>query len=352
MDKGTDDAHDNPTLQIDDDGYLWIFSNAHGTQRPAYIHRSTEPYSIQAFELVRKTNYSYGQPWHLDEHGFVFLHTHYHDGERWLYESRSEEGETWTEPRLLAKAEEGHYQISTTRNGTVATAFNVHPDGKGLNWRTNLYYMESSDGGESWQNAAGETISPPLTEAQNPALALEYESEDRLVYLKSMAITEDGNPVVLYLTSNGYASGPENGPRRYHVARWTGSEWIDHSVTETDNNYDFASLSVQGDTWRIMGSTEAGPQRYNTGGEIVLWTSADQGESWTRKRMLTADSRWNHSYPRIPVNAESEFFALWADGHGRKPSDSRLYFTNKEGTVVRRLPPTVDSAMVTPPRLE
>lgn len=31
VDKGTDDAHDNPTLQIDEEGYLWAFSNAHGS---------------------------------------------------------------------------------------------------------------------------------------------------------------------------------------------------------------------------------------------------------------------------------------------------------------------------------
>src|SRR5882724_5257155 len=45
LDKLTNDAHDNPTLQIDDHGYLWIFSSSHGTDRPSYIHRSTKPYS-------------------------------------------------------------------------------------------------------------------------------------------------------------------------------------------------------------------------------------------------------------------------------------------------------------------
>ncbi len=48
LDKKTTDAHDNPTLNIDADGYLWIFSNSHGTSRPSFIHRSAEPYSIDA----------------------------------------------------------------------------------------------------------------------------------------------------------------------------------------------------------------------------------------------------------------------------------------------------------------
>ena len=52
LNKKTEDAHDNPVLTIDGDGRIWIFSNAHGTARPAYIHRSREPYSIDAFEHV------------------------------------------------------------------------------------------------------------------------------------------------------------------------------------------------------------------------------------------------------------------------------------------------------------
>ena len=62
LNKKTDDAHDNPTLQIDDAGHLWIFSNSHGTTRPAYLHRSVKPYSIDAFERVLDTNFSYSQP--------------------------------------------------------------------------------------------------------------------------------------------------------------------------------------------------------------------------------------------------------------------------------------------------
>src|SRR3954454_16835781 len=65
LNKHTIDAHDNPTLQVDDKGYLWIFSSAHGTGRPAFIHRSTKPYSIDEFQRVAVTNFSYTQPWYV-----------------------------------------------------------------------------------------------------------------------------------------------------------------------------------------------------------------------------------------------------------------------------------------------
>jgi hypothetical protein len=51
------------------------------------------------------------------------------------------------------------------------------------------------------------------------------------------------------------------------------------------------------------------------------------------QKQLTEDSPYNHTYARRPVNAHSDFYALWADGHGRQPSESRLYFSDKEGNV-------------------
>jgi hypothetical protein len=33
------------------------------------------------------------------------------------------------------------------------------------------------------------------------------------------------------------------------------------------------------------------------------------------------------------VDAHPDFYAFWADGHGRKPSLSQLYFSNRDGRV-------------------
>ena len=64
----------------------------------------------------------------------------------------------------------------------------------------------------------------PLTEIQNPALVRDYKAEHLLAYFKDLQFDE-GNPVVLYLTSKGFESGPANDPRAWHTARWTGKEW-------------------------------------------------------------------------------------------------------------------------------
>jgi BNR repeat-containing family member len=364
LDKQTSDAHDNPVISVDDDGYLWIFSTSHGRSRPSYIHRSTEPYSIEAFERVPATrlegeqrvpitNFSYMQAWHVPQRGFICFFTRYADpAARTTFCMTSPDGVNWSEWRRLAAIEEGHYQISAVTPDRAGAAFNYHPQGKGLNWRTNLYFIETPDFGRTWQTAGGTPIELPLTEVDNPALIHDYADESLNVYLKDVRYDADGWPAILYLTSRGYQSGPENDPRTWTTARWTGEEWTIRPAFHSDNNYDMGSLWIDEDgTWRIIAPTETGPQPYNPGGEVALWISTDQGQSWEPRKQLTTGSERNHTYVRRPVNAHPDFYALWADGHGRQPSLSRLYFCNRDGEV-RVLPQTMDADNVVPPLLE
>ena len=250
LDKHTGDAHDNPTLAIDRQGHLWIFSNAHGTSRPAFIHRGTKPYAIDEFELVAKTNFSYSQPRVLDDGTFFVLHTRYKAG-RGLFWMTSGTGRSWGTPHPLAHIAQGHYQVSDCDGRRVASVFNYHPSKGGLDARTNLYYLETPDGGRSWQTVDGQPIETPLVEVHNPALVADYESQGLLVYLKEVQFDADGHPVILFLTSRGHAPGPANDPRRLRTSRWTGSQWETRDVTTTDHNYDFGPLYIEPDgTWR------------------------------------------------------------------------------------------------------
>lgn len=140
LNKQTSDAHDNPTIMLDDAGTVWIFSAAHGTSRPAFIHRSKKPYSVDEFEQVLKTNFSYAQPWWLPGEGFLFMHTRYNAdrslgiaGVRGLHWMSSRDGVHWDEPHPLANIEMGDYQISGRCGTRLATTFDYHPKPLGLN---------------------------------------------------------------------------------------------------------------------------------------------------------------------------------------------------------------------------
>jgi len=374
LDKETDNAHDNPVMNIDAEGYLWIFSTAHGTNSPSYIHKSKQPYDISEFEQVHATklengkavpmdNFSYLQSWYQPGNGFINLFTHYDrkvipgqpdKPRRTIGYMTSPDGITYSQWKDIAVIEEGHYQTSGHSGNTLGTSFNFHPvkEGEnGLNFRTNLYYVQTPDFGKSWQTAGGEAIPVPLNEIQNPALIKDYASLGLLVYINDLTFDRNGNPVILYVTSKGYEAGPEKGARTWHTARFTGSDWEILPVTESDNNYDMGSLYIdEKGVWRIVGPTATGPQAFNTGGEMVLWTSKDQGKTWKSKPM-TVNSERNHSYARRPVNVHDDFYAFWADGNGREKSISRLYFSDKKGNVYQ-LPTEMESDFAKPIRVK
>jgi len=327
--------------------------------RPSFIHRSSRPYSIDHFERVDASylqketqlpldNFSYMQVWPRKQGGFTSFFTRYDDpAPRTLMFMSSTDGEQWSAWQRLAAIQAGHYQVSTAKENHAASAFNYHPRGKGLNYRTNLYYVETTDGGGTWHNVQGASLKLPIVQVDSPALVRDYASEGKKVYMKDIQFDEAGRPVILVITSGGYEPGPANDPRTWTVVRWTGDQWEFSDITVSDNNYDMGSLFIAADQWRLIAPTATGPQAYNPGGEMCMWTSRDQGRTWSQERQLTHDSVRNHTYARRSVNAHPEFMAFWADGHARHPSDSRLYYCNKKGDVFQ-LPEQMDEPYARP----
>lgn len=333
--RGVDDPHDNPSLTIDADGHVWVFIAGRRRDRPGQIFRATAPYSVDEFEEVAEREMTYSQIWNVPGEGFLHLFTKYTRG-RELYWETTPNGHTWGEPQKLAGFL-GHYQVSRLHQQTVGTAFNYHPEGS-VDRRTNLYYAQTSDFGQTWTTADGRALGTPLANAHNPALVIDYEAQGRLVYVLQLVFDEEGHPVILYLTSGGHDPGPENGPRNWKVTRWTGSAWLTSTVTQSDHNYDAGSLFILEDRWTLLAPALPGPQPHHTGGEIGLWQSFDQGETWNLQRRVTRKSPFNHSYLRRPHHPVDPFFAMWADGNSARFSISQLYFTNSTGDRVFTLP--------------
>ncbi|NLE38034.1 MAG: hypothetical protein GX621_08420 [Pirellulaceae bacterium] len=349
---GVDDPHDNSSLAIDEEGHIWVYVAGRARKRPGFVYRSVKPYDIDRFEQISSDEICYPQPHAVPGEGILELFTKY-TGVRELYWNvRNPDGSRGADHKLAGMG--GQYQVSCRRGNRVATAFNRHPEGV-VDRRTDLYYVETSDMGKTWQTADGTTIAPPLVEPVNPALVKAYSADSRLVYINSMTLDNRGNPIILYVTSSSHQAGPGGDPHTWEVAHHKDGTWRIHRVTDSTHNYDVGALWIEADgTWRVVGPTEPGPQRWGTGGEVAVWTSRDEGATWTKLRDVTRNSPRNHSYVREVFDAEpdSPFAMLWADGHADKLSVSRLYFANRDGTKVRRLPYDMKGDWATPESVE
>lgn len=345
---GVDDPHDNPSLSIDGNGHLWVFVSGRARKRPGFIYRSAQPYSIERFDLVSEREITYPQPHWIEGRGFLHLFTKY-TGVRELYWSTSRDGREWSPDRKFGGIG-GHYQTSGQRGNRVFTAFNRHPGGN-VDKRTDLLFLQTDDLGETWRNVRGEPVAVPLVDPKNAALVRDYSAENRLVYIHDLDLDHEGRPVILYITTASHKPGPEGDPRWWTIARWTGSEWRFSEVTRANHNYSTGSLHLGDDAWRIIGPTEPGPQRIGSGGEVALWTSRDEGRTWTKERGITRGSAVNHNYVRRPMNAHPDFHAYWADGNPDTFSPSRLFFTNATGDRVWQLPYDMKAEFEKPPQV-
>ncbi len=342
---GVDDPHDNPSIAIDDDGYIYVFVAGRGRRRPGQIFRATEPYSVDKFEKLISREQTYSHIWHIEGKGFMHLLTLYTAG-RELYWETSGDGMDWTDSPAedLSKLAGfgGHYQVTRLDESRqrVGSAFNYHPE-RDVDRRTNIYYVETRDFGETWTTVDGKELATPLDDRDNPALVVDYEAKGKTVYITKLVYDYDGNPAILSVVSEGYMPGPKNDPRIWEIVHWTGDEWKTYEVTRSDHNYDMGSLYIDGDQWTVIGPALTGPQPYHTGGEVGLWKSTDGGKTWNLEHEVTRNSSMNHSYVRRPHRPSEPFFGVWADADSTEFSKSRLFFTDSTGDRVYMLPYTM-----------
>ncbi|MGV3589476.1 MAG: BNR-4 repeat-containing protein [Adhaeribacter sp.] len=346
---GVDDPHDNASLSIDEQGYIWVFVSGRNTSRLGLIFKSRQPYQISAFDKMYEGDMTYPQPWWVPGKGFIHMFTRYTKG-RELYFATSPDGKAWAPAQKLAGMG-GHYQLTNQHGNKLVSVFNYHPGGN-VDKRTNIYLVQTEDHGQTWQTISGKPVALPLADPQHEALIKDYQAEGKLVYLNDLNFDKNGNPVILAVVSRHFQPGPKGNPHEWVIISWENEEWQYRKICESTHNYDMGSLYIKGDYWEIIGPTEPGPQRYGTGGEMALWVSKDGGKTWQKQQQITQNSPRNHSYARRPLNAHPGFYAFWADGNADKFSESKLYFTNKKGNKVWELPYQMDQDFAKPKRLK
>jgi len=343
---GVKEPYDNASLAIDDQGFLWVFISGYNRTRPGFIYKSTRPYSIDAFELVREIEMISPQPWRVNDKGFIMVYSKLSKGlDIWC--ASGSDGKSWPVDNKLVSMG-GNLQISDIHEGIIVTVFNYFPRGD-IDGQTNLYCLQSDDMGKTWKTIDGKPVNIPLTDKNNEALIKNFEQDGKQVYLSDIDFDTDGNPVILAIISSSRVPGP--GSRDWFVISRKDGDWNFKKVCESSHNFDRGSIHIEGSEWKLIGPTEPGPQESGTGGEVALWVSRNGGTDWQKVTFVTKNSINNNSFVRHPVNAQKDFYALWTDGNADELSKSYLYFTNEKCDKVWMLPYDMKESMRKPVRI-
>ena len=338
------DAHKNPHLLIDDDGYLYVFHRSHCS--PTHLVKSTRPYDIGEWQAMGPVvaRSSYPQPWQLRPGEITVLYRGggTHDATESMVQS-IDGGKTWSEPRHIVATPpaNGCYAVSVAETGAyprrVHLAWSVT---RGKWWeRYHVYYAYSDDGGDTWKRSDGKPYDLPVTEEASDMI-FESDVPDRGVWLKDIQLDSKGNPYILFIDANTLTYECV-----WRVARLAAGKWTFHEVATSDHMYDAGALVFLADDVRIYAPTTPS-QPYQDGGEIDEWQSTDGGATWAKTKQLTAGSKYSHNHVKAVYNgSQPDFRVFWCYGDANNPPETRdvhLYWYGEAMPSPRRMDLTYD----------
>lgn len=323
------DQHDNASILVDENNYIWVFVSGRATERNSTVYKSNNSGDISSFQQVNNgtfpDNFTYPQPWQTLTNGKVLLHTQYAPMVNAAPQARelfiTAAGQT---NKMI---EGGHYSMSYTLGDRIVLVYNSlvgnHPD-----QRINLYYIESTDGGRTWKNKNGTPLSLPLSQFDQAAIVLNGSD---FIYLKDLKIRADGNVAIAYVSSNFVDPTTPSGQfgrdvnvmvvRPAGITRVYTSGLNDYIAGQFEMNHNYSSVMIdsQSDYIYASGYREGYSMRNREGGNIRQFILGNINLG----TQITNDVMRHHNfmrevYGRTPQSS-IDFKYYWVSGH---PNDS------------------------------
>jgi len=222
------DAHGNPSICIDSQGYLHVFYGCHGG--PMRHTRSAEPYNVAAWQEQSPPTpkATYPQSLRMADGTICLFYRAGGHMEPWSLRTSRDNGRTWSDPeRIIEMRLEPRDPLAAAyccffpgSDGKTIHCFWNHKDDnaalvkgdrehpwrplkyKGLGeavYRYNIYYIRRDPDGV-WRNAAGEKMNLPISKAQADARCMVYDSGDEFTGVSALAVDNNNRAYIKFRT--------------------------------------------------------------------------------------------------------------------------------------------------------
>jgi len=243
------DQHGNPSLIVDDEGYIHVWYGGHGRRTPEHVYaRSAKPGDISEWlHPGFDTKLTYPMPTVLSDGTVAVLYrrgNHSMPGsDAWLYRFSRDNGQTWSEPRVLVQrmtrsTNADVYCVPSKFPGRDRVAVGVSDEylqGVKTSGHSteDLFYFEYDVTEDKIYNVEGEAIDAPngLSHAQmgEHCRLADYEALGNKSYRISArpVVAEDGT--IYVLAPNGDPAGFDRNPGKSYgglprIWRWLADE--------------------------------------------------------------------------------------------------------------------------------
>jgi len=364
------DDHGTPSLLVDQNGYIHVVSTAHAYW--LYHKKSTNPEDISLWETISPLEdiHTYPQIFENSSGAIYFFYRANGNGgghtEDWDYRTSSDGGENWssatsvlygntfgTEPEDInygwyASFVEG--DNDTIHLSAVLINENLTSDYD----RINIYYMYM-DTNRIWRDVNGTQISIPLnkTYADQSNTIIVYNSSTNCTNNVRVDVDENNNPYLIFLAGSCNDGG---GSYFHKSAKWNGTSWEVRDIgANAANIFDSNALNVVSsgeiEAYLTTGTPKGLPSEEYlnelagsglVGGSIEKWVSDDAGETWSRERVILANS--DAGGEQIVRNYHDDAKIVFSRYGAMDWYNDRIYLYGDSGFVNNTLPVIIDSS--------
>jgi hypothetical protein len=313
--------HATPSILIRDDGYVMVFYCAHnGTEMYMRISSSAEDISSFAAAVgldasIGANYYNYPTPIQLTGEIDSPIYLIFSEGtslspprRKVSYSKSTDSGSTWSaKTAIFDNTDINYYHACQNGNNRIDFAISdSHPNLSTSGILIHLYYQ-----GGNYYKTDGTQIAAALPLASADCTTV-HSNDGTRSWVWDIAIDTSGNPAIAYVN---YPSGHLY-DHRYRYAKWNGTTWSTTEIAEAGR-----PISV---TWEEYSSgLTIDPNDVNTVyasvsrqgvPNIVTFTTADGGATWTEGRHLTGSASIMQFRPRAVWNGDSALPLVWLQG--------------------------------------
>jgi hypothetical protein len=204
-----------------------------------------------------------------------------------------------------------YWKLSQSGNRLHVACTDRHP----VQGQSSLYhfYLEIGSGGAMTAHASDGTditASLPLNPSE---ITRVYDGSTTKCWLSDCAVGTDSNPHILWMKY----PGNDGSAIEYWHARWTGSAWVTHKITDDGAGLYSPEVYYHGglcfdsqDASRIFLSAPISGKR-----QIQEWRTTDSGATWSKHRDITTGSASGQRLrPFSPAGHDGRLSVLWFDG--------------------------------------
>ncbi len=214
--------------------------------------------------------------------------------------------------------------------------------------RTTIELVKSEDGGRTWSDAVAvsPTVRRAYGETGDGSGASGVFGTLRVVQGSQPEVTPDGTVHVAWMDSTDDRSQEGVGEILVATSTDAGETWSTPAVAAVFNETEFRPRSAYFRFWASsFPQIASGPEgevyiayvgrpsdKPNDDGDVFLTTSLDDGQTWSRPKVLNDDDTDHvQFFPSIDVDPDGVLHAMWGDMRD-SPSQSRyhIYYTRSD----------------------